>query len=187
VRPTAIVVPVPSADAVVNEYRLRFDLSAREGMPAHITLLYPFLTPDQITPETLAALGAIASREPAFSFQLTEIRAFRAEKDAALYLAPDPESPFVRLVEAIAARWPEAPPYGGIYDRVVPHLSIAMLDRGAPEEQIRRELSPRLPIPARAEEVWIMARNEAGRWGKVSCAPLGRSTSPPAPSGSDPR
>ncbi|MGE5179743.1 MAG: 2'-5' RNA ligase family protein [Bacteroidota bacterium] len=171
--PTVIVIPVPAADHLVSPYRLRFDPSGGEGMPAHITLLYPFLTRDRISADTLDALVAIASGEPAFSFELAEIRAFRADHNAALYLAPVPESPFVRLIEAIAVRWPEMPPYGGIYGRVVPHLTVGMLDLGAPEELIRRELEPRLPIGARAEEVWIMARNEVGRWVKVSCTKLG--------------
>lgn len=178
--PTAIVILVPAADPLVSQYRTRFDPSALDGMPAHITLHYPFLAPDTITAGTLAALVAIASKEPAFSFGLAEIRAFRTDHDAALYLAPDPESPFLRLADAIASRWPETPLYGGMYDRIVPHLTIGMLDRGAPEAEIRRELGPRLPLRERAEEVWIMARNGAGRWGKVSCAPLGRITPPSA-------
>jgi hypothetical protein len=34
---------VPAAEPVVSTWRERFDGSAAQGMPAHITALYPFL------------------------------------------------------------------------------------------------------------------------------------------------
>lgn len=39
----AVVVPVPAAEQLVSTWREQFDRSAAQGMPAHITALYPFL------------------------------------------------------------------------------------------------------------------------------------------------
>ena len=40
---SALVVLVPEAEAIVGRLRQRYDPSAAVGMPAHITLNYPFL------------------------------------------------------------------------------------------------------------------------------------------------
>ncbi|CAM5691577.1 hypothetical protein SCHAM137S_06449 [Streptomyces chartreusis] len=42
-----------------------------------------------------------------------------------LYLAPEPDTHFRRLTDAITERWPENPPFGGQFDDVVPHLTVA--------------------------------------------------------------
>ena len=38
--------------------------------------------------------------------------------------SPEPAEPFIALTEAIAARWPDYPPYDGAFDEVIPHLTI---------------------------------------------------------------
>ncbi|WP_079312549.1 hypothetical protein [Microbispora sp. GKU 823] len=40
---TALVVEVPSAEPLVRGLRERYDSFAAYGMPAHVTVLYPFL------------------------------------------------------------------------------------------------------------------------------------------------
>jgi hypothetical protein len=40
---SALLLPVPAAEAAVGPYRALLDPSARDGVPAHITVLYPFL------------------------------------------------------------------------------------------------------------------------------------------------
>lgn len=39
---SALVMLVPQSEALVRSFRDRYDPSAAEGIPAHITLLYPF-------------------------------------------------------------------------------------------------------------------------------------------------
>ena len=45
-----------------------------------------------------------------------------------LYLEPDPAHPFVDMIEAVAERFPEHPPFGGEFDTVVPHLTVVETD-----------------------------------------------------------
>ncbi|MEV4399696.1 2'-5' RNA ligase family protein [Nonomuraea sp. NPDC049607] len=70
-----------------------------------------------------------------------------------LYPAPGPERPFRELTEAVAARWPEAPPYEGRFASIVPHLTVA--DRQEPEllDHVEAELAAGLPLTARVREV----------------------------------
>jgi hypothetical protein len=45
---SAFAVNVPEAEPYVEVLRNQFDPSAKLGVPAHITVLYPFMSPDQI-------------------------------------------------------------------------------------------------------------------------------------------
>jgi hypothetical protein len=47
---SALVVLVPEAEVLVKPFRDRFDPLAAAGVPAHITLLYPFKHPDGLPP-----------------------------------------------------------------------------------------------------------------------------------------
>jgi 2'-5' RNA ligase len=161
---SALVVLVPEAEALVKPFRDRYDPSAAPGVPAHITLLYPFKPPDEIGSAVLDKLRQGLARCAPFRFTLASIRRFPAE---VLYLAPEPDEPFRRLTLAIWDWYPETPPYGGKWPDVVPHLSVARLadelrlDRVADEfAQASRGI---LPIRATAAEVALMD-NHSGRW-----------------------
>ena len=62
-----------------------------------------------------------------------------------LYLVPEPADSLRGLTLTIAERWPEAPPYGGLHDDVVPHLTVACAD-DATLDAVEAELTPRLPL-----------------------------------------
>ena len=84
---SALVVLVPEAESLVRPFRERFDPSAALGVPAHITLLYPFIAPEQDrcwTPSTKRP--SVFRGFAPIAFSLTEVRRFPAET---LYLAPD--------------------------------------------------------------------------------------------------
>ena len=62
---SALVVLVPEAEAVARPFRDRYDASAAAGVPAHITLLYPFKAPDEIDDIALVKLrDCFARYEP---------------------------------------------------------------------------------------------------------------------------
>ena len=58
---TAIVVPVPDAEPTLSAWRKRFDSSAAQGMPAHVTALYPFLPEDRLLSEALTRLRELCA------------------------------------------------------------------------------------------------------------------------------
>jgi len=153
---TTLIVPVPSAEGLLQK-------SAREaGLPPHITLLYPFLNARTIHGETESTLASLLQEVPSFDFALSEIGRF----PGVVYVSPEPATPFVALTQALAERWPDHQPYGGAFQEVIPHLTVAY---GAP---IPSGLAERLPLTARAEEVWLMSR-VAGRWVRRRAFPLG--------------
>nr|WP_239124060.1 2'-5' RNA ligase family protein [Rhizocola hellebori] len=83
---TALIVPVAAAEPAVGAFREQLDSSAPFGVPAHITVLFPFLDSAQIDQAALAAL--IASHD-SFSFTLARTSWFG---QTVLYLASEPEA-----------------------------------------------------------------------------------------------
>jgi hypothetical protein len=169
---SALVVLVPEAEAIVGRYRQRYDPSAAVGMPAHITLNYPFLPGEPVNAATIDQLRVLFSRFPPLRFSLIEAREFFDT----VYLAPHPEEPFMDLIQAVVAQYPQSPPYGGMFAEVVPHLSLAQSENAAELELVLREFAPgsegKLPIEAAANEVWLMD-NRNGRWKKRLAFRLG--------------
>jgi 2'-5' RNA ligase len=153
---TTLIVPVPAADHLLEN-------SSREaGLPPHITIFYPFLNVRTIDGETESELAALLGAFPAFDFVLSGIGRF----PGVVYLSPEPAAPFVAMTEALAERWPDHQPYDGVFDEIIPHLTVGY---GAP---IPEGLAERLPVRVRAEEVWLMSR-VARRWTRRRAFPLG--------------
>ncbi len=118
---SAFIVSVPQAESLVGSLRERFDASARIGVPAHITVLVPFMSPELITPEVLRVAEAALGRVNSFDFSLVKIGRF----PTTAYLMPEPAAPFVALTESLVAAFPEFPPFRGEHSSIVPHLTVA--------------------------------------------------------------
>ncbi|MFR0355518.1 2'-5' RNA ligase family protein [Streptomyces sediminimaris] len=145
---TALVIPVPEAEASVRTWRKRFDPAARAGVPAHVTVVFPFLHASLVDAATCAALDEIVARHPSFDARFGECGRF----PGVLYLVPVPDTPFRRLTQAVVERWPEAPPYGGKY-APHPHLTVAQGQEEAVLDEIESGLRPSLPFTARVPTV----------------------------------
>lgn len=143
---SALVVLVPEADPLVRALG-RTD-------PAHVTVLYPFLPADRVGMEDEAVLREVCATMAPWSFRLAEVGSFPGVR----YLAPEPSGPFVELTSAITARWPHLRPYGGRFDAVVPHVTIAEGDPlPAPGD-----LRPAVPIEAVAGELSLVEVSRRG-------------------------
>ncbi|MCD7438424.1 2'-5' RNA ligase family protein [Streptomyces lincolnensis] len=156
---SGLVVRVPEAEPAVRPWRDRLDPSARAGVPAHVTVLFPFLDLDRIDRGVHDALGEVFGRHPSFEVRFARCGRF----PGLLYLVPEPDTPFRRLTDAVVERWPETPPYGGKYGDAVPHLTVAQdLDEAA-EEQAEADLLTRLPVLARVSAVDLVV-HDGTRW-----------------------
>jgi hypothetical protein len=174
---SALLLAVPAAEAAVGAHRARLDASAHDGVPAHLTVLYPFLRPAEIGPGVLADLSRLFAGTPRFGFTLDRVRWFG---ESVVWLGPSDEAPFRALTERAALAYPSCPPYGGAHPDTVPHLTIG--HRGEPAElrAAGEAVRPLLPIRAEATEVTLMAGPEPGRpsappgqWRTVASFPLG--------------
>ena len=154
-----LLVPMGEADAVIDRYRRRLDPSRRYEMPAHVTVLFPFMAPARISEAVLDQLGELFGRCDSFDFDLSEVRWF---DDRVVHLAPSPVERFRELTAAVTAAFPEYPPYEGAFDDVKPHVTVG---EDAPRLLMRAAgwMAKRsLPIKGRATEIWLMAIGDPG-------------------------
>src|SRR5262249_13348380 len=146
---TAPLVVVDEAEPVVDRWRQRYDSSAAAGVPAHVTVLFPFLELDRVDARLIGELRAMFGDHPPFAVRFERCRRFVD----ALYLAPAPDRPFRALTEAVAARWPEAPPYEGRFAEVIPHLTVANDREPEVYDEVETAVAAQLPITARISSV----------------------------------
>lgn len=162
---SAFVVEVPAAEPAVSELRSRFDATAKLGVPAHITVLFPFMAPDEITADVLRQAQTALSVVQPFRFSLTKIGRFAATT----YLAPVPPEPFITLTTALVERFPMFRPYGGAHDDVVPHLTVAHGDDAIAHSaavELERRLCALEPIRTECNSVTLL-ENASGRWKRM--------------------
>jgi 2'-5' RNA ligase len=164
---TALVIVVPEAEPLVSEWRAQYDWSAQRGVPAHITLLYPFVPTKRVDDELLRQLRELFGSEAQISFELARVARF----PEVAWLAPEPSEPFKALTDLIAARFPDYPPYEGAHDVVIPHLTVA---EGGTELQDRVDaaVSGNLPIRAHADHVTFLFEDDDGLWDEAHRFPL---------------
>jgi hypothetical protein len=174
---TALLLPVPAAEPAVSRHRARLDEAARNGVPAHITVLYPFLAPAGIGEPLLTSLGRLFAGLAAFEFTLDRVGWFGAE---VVWLGPRDPAPFSALTSAVFTAFPSCPPYGGQHAAVIPHLTIGHADGRQALRAAAGAVRPCLPIEATATEVILMtgprpgtAGTPPGQWCTVAAFPLG--------------
>jgi 2'-5' RNA ligase len=167
---TVLAAEVATAEPLVKRWRAQLGDSATEAarMPAHVTVLGPFLPMDQCTAPVIEALGAVIGAHGSFTVRFEHCGRF----PGVLYLVPEPDQPFRDLTAAIAARWPEAPPYGGQFTEVTPHLTV--VHGHEPETLDRFEtttLTSQLPLQASIESVALFA-SDGHQWQRRTEFPL---------------
>jgi hypothetical protein len=167
---SAFIVRVPEAERLVGAFRERLDPVARLGVPAHVTVLFPFMPRERIDAAALERARAAMVGIGAFRFRLGAIRRF----PGTLCLAPEPAAPFIALTEALARAFPDYPPYRGAFPTIVPHLTVAHggdAELGEVEAELRRSLGSGGEVEAMCGEVALI-ENSTGRWNEMHTIPL---------------
>ena len=170
---SALLVPIPEAESVVADLRLLHDPAAALGVPAHVTVLFPFVPAALIDVAVHDSLADLFGHLAGFAYRLDRADRF---DETTVFLAPDPADRFSSLTDAVARRWPEHPPYGGAYAQVVPHLTVGDgLAEGAAEplqEALASRLASHGPVTGHASEIWLMTEGGAGQWSVTATYPL---------------
>lgn len=157
-RESAIVVRI-RVPAAIERLRRAHDRAAALGVPAHVTILYPFVPASELTLAVRDDLARIAGEFRAFRVTFAEA----ARWPGVVYLDPKPGSPFTALIDRVAACFPEHPPYGGQISEVIPHVTVVE-SHEAPLEEIRSSAQAALPFEAAAEALDILVQGEGGPW-----------------------
>lgn len=120
------------------------------GVPPHVTLLIP------APPQVEAAASALERFDP---FDVT-FAAFGRFPET-LRLAPEPAEPFVAMTEALLRAFPEHAPYGGLFERITPHLTVAQGER---LDDAEAAIASSLQLESRASSVVLFEQVASDRW-----------------------
>jgi 2'-5' RNA ligase len=168
---SALLIEVPEAEEIVARLRLAHDPVAARGVPAHITILFPFCAPDELDDAMVARVRELARAHAPFAFTLEHVQTFTGT----VWLAPNPADPFVELTLDASRRFPGHPPYGGLFPEIIPHLTVGhcmpeMVD--ALCDDVTRRVAAELPVQSKARALSLWA-HEGEEWRRFAEFPLG--------------
>jgi 2'-5' RNA ligase len=163
-RETGLLVEVPEAEPLVGPWRERYDPVATRGVPAHITVLYPFIPPADLDAAAVDRLRGVLAAVKPFSFHLARLDAF----PGVVWLRPEPHDPFTALTTALWSAFPGFPPYGGAHPDPQPHLTVGLADSPAAQQELHRHLADafagRLPVTCHASSLTVFTSDDSGEW-----------------------
>lgn len=155
---TGLVIPVPEADALVESVADGHPGAVREGVPAHVSVLYPFVPAAELDEAVISALAEVFGDQPPLPVTFETCH----RRDGFVFLRPEPVDGLAELTARTRRRWPDIVPYEGVYGEVEPHLTVAMKQSPETAAAIERESGERLPISAELGEAWLVTFT--GQW-----------------------
>jgi 2'-5' RNA ligase len=168
---TAIIVAIPEAEPLIELFRRHHTEDGRQGVPSHVTLLYPFTDTSLLAAGRVNEVAEVIRSFSSFEFSLASV-AYFPTTPRVLYLQPDPETPFRAMTRALVAAFPEHRPYNGEYVDSPPHATIAIASDQVLAD-IERTVLPSLPVAARATEASLIEHDdEANAWRLYRRLPL---------------
>lgn len=165
---SALIVPVPETDELVTLQRRALSRKPTASIPAHVTVLYPFVPPSRICDGTLAGIQATLAGFRAFECVFAQVKWF---DDEVVWLEPKPDEHFRALTRAVCERFPAHQPYAGEHPDTVPHLTVVDSRTGDPESKRKAaaDISAVLPIHARIDRVRLVAGDDQhGPWRTIT-------------------
>lgn len=154
---TALILPVHLPGAL-DELRRRASPDASSGLPAHVTLLYPFMPPESTNRPLRALIAEVLESHSSFSYTLTG----PVRWPETLCALADPERPFHSLQGDLAMAFPTFPIYGGAFP-FVPHVTIADGESAGDPAIATDRAWASLPALFSAGRIELIVR-DASRW-----------------------
>ena len=155
---TGVAIPVPAANALLASVADRFPGVVREGVPAHVSVQYPFVTAGELDDRVTAMLAELFAGQPPIPVTFAQCR----RRGGFVYLPADPIDEVAQLTARLRRQWPHVVPDAGLDDEVGPHLTVAMRASEETAERIQRDVVEALPISAELAEAWLVAFE--GKW-----------------------
>jgi 2'-5' RNA ligase len=166
---TALTIQLENEAKDVAAARHELDPHEHRRVPLHVTLIHPFVRRSDVTHELLSGLRAFFGDRPSLTFDLARVETFPGD---IAYVAPEPDRPLIELIHELSDAYPATPPYGGRFDHIVPHVTIAGLDI-ADIGSVRSRLAPLLPVRCRPDRASLVEEYEPDRWREWHALPFG--------------
>ena len=163
--PSALLAEIPAAEPVVGVWRDRLDANAGLGIPAHVTVLHPFVPAGELDAPIRPRLARLFAAVPSFGFVLDHVGWFETE---VVWLGPRDPAPFRELIDRVSGEFPAYPPFGGQFEEVVPHLTVGHRQPVAELRAAEAAVRPRLPIEGVLQSVSLWTQGGDQRWQRVA-------------------
>ena len=140
-------------------------------MPAHVTLLGPFVHGAALRPDDLEVVSRLLGRFEPFEVRLASFGRF--DEIGVLYLAPHPSEPFAAMSRALWDEYPQVrflPPWA---TEIVPHVTVASRLAAAELDAIEAEVGTALPLVEPVRAAVFFERGGDGRFVLRAEFPLG--------------
>lgn len=170
---TGVSIVLRDAIPVLEHIHHEFDTTAAaRRVPLHVTLLYPFVTRDEISDAHLEHLRSFfASRAP-LRLELADIGDF----PGVVYARLEPEEELRALMRALWCQFPDTPPYEGAFDDPPPHATLGPVPAGTPHEdflfRVRERVAQLLPLRCVARDVSLLEEYAPDQWRERTSFPL---------------
>jgi 2'-5' RNA ligase len=154
-----VIIPVvlPRALAAL---RNAGDQKAARGVPAHVTVLFPFLPADALTPDVQSALANLSAETQPFVARFGQV----ARRGQMVWLVPFDQGPFLRLTAAVQRLWPDYPPYEGLHDELLAHLTLIETGDESAIEAACTTATECGPFEVRVRGLTVITERDAGEW-----------------------
>ncbi|MEV6757081.1 2'-5' RNA ligase family protein [Streptomyces sp. NPDC051214] len=166
---TAVLALLPEAEPLLELAAQVDERVVRPGVPAHATLLYPWLPAAKVGPSELERLQAILVRA-APDVGRIHLRLAEVERGGAFVGVPVPE--LRSLATAVREAYPGQAPYGGRFGQNPPvHVTVSLDATDRTAADIAHRVTGRLPISAEVSTVHVVALSPDG-WQVLAELPL---------------
>ncbi|HEY2764897.1 MAG TPA: 2'-5' RNA ligase family protein [Pseudonocardiaceae bacterium] len=155
---TGVIIPVPAADELLATVAARYPGTVREGVSAHLSVLYPFIAAEKIDERLIGVLSGLFAGQAPISVSFAAVR----RSAGFVYLPPEPADRIAQLIGKVRQGWPDVLPYAGVYGDVEPHVTVAICSSEQTAARIERETGSVLPISAQLSEAWLVVFD--GQW-----------------------
>jgi 2'-5' RNA ligase len=167
---TAVVIVLDDARPQLEPVRAEFHAGeVAAGIPLHVTLLYPFASPDEVDEAALAEFFAVRD---AFTLTLVGL----GDWPRVVYAVPEPREYLLTMMHGLFEKYPEYPPYGGEIAEPLPHATLAEVEEGESLEEvaagIRAKAESLFPVTCDVRDVALLEEYEPDRWRERRRFPL---------------
>jgi 2'-5' RNA ligase len=164
-----LIIPPPKVQTFAFSLRELYDTEWFNRVPAHITLLYPFVPSDQVD-ATAARLRTICADFPPFELTLDQYGSF----EDALFLEPSNPGPILELYQHLAHTFPEYPIYEGEYaDDFRPHMTLARFENPEDAETIELPPTPNFTFIVNRLHLYLGSPEASEPYIPIAVIPLG--------------
>jgi len=171
----ALLLITPAAEPLVGSWRADHDWAATSGIPAHVTIRFPFLPPAEWE---AAREGSGLARFLPLPVTLARLE----DRPGALVIVVAPDVGLRRMTEAAGTAWPHLPPHRDNRSDLAYHVTVVRTADASVRAAAWEAIEPHLPLEVQGTELWAADGSpERGAVHTVLTAPSARRQLPERP------